>query len=239
MSRTTSFESLTLLEAITRPVHRAARLLAENGIDHFENMEDLAKRLGFRTEYVTTLPLDNGGFAYFDDDGLPCIAVNTLNHPVHKEVTIGEEIGHHVLGHHRQYWRSTRKLDMEAKLFACTLLGYSKAMISNGEYRDHNPDIATMLNIVLPLSLLPEVLGFFLVLHETRAAAQTGPVGLISFVDRLARIWEFLADERVLIDSMNCRNTRKAPASGAFRELKRLLTKNLVESKMKRLKSAT
>ncbi len=141
-----------------KPVREALQLLANHKIDSFENMETLAERLGFPIDYTDSLPLGASGFAHIDDDGLPFIAVNSMTDTVHQEATIAEEIGHHVLGHHRQVWRSDEELDAEAKLFASTLFMHNETKMSIGELDQHNPDMAPIMFAPLIYDYLPDVI---------------------------------------------------------------------------------
>ncbi len=233
MNRSIPVTSLTLLEELTAPVQAVMRLLAENSIDHFDNMKDLAERLGYRIEYVSSLPSKNSGFATFDNEGLPFIVVNSSTTAIHQEVTIAEEIGHLKLAHHRQHWRSVEELDEEARLFACTLLLHSGAMISISEYQDHNPDVAGILLTPLTLGLFPELVSVALALIESCGPKTTAGTGCFS--ERLCRMWEFLADEKTLLSSPDPRRKcRKPLIPTAFGAIKRILTRKPTESMMKR-----
>lgn len=177
------------LEAFSRPVNVAERLLEKHPPGSFKSLEHLARRLGIRVDYVESLPWKASGFAGVDEDGLPYIAVNSRRDQVHQEVTIAEEIGHHVLGHHEQAWRAPYELDDEAKLFACTMFMHHEVGVSIEEYCRRNPDMDTMIYAPLFVKALPTVVSIVRMAGESLGRFAEIKAG---FSKRLPSIRRFL-----------------------------------------------
>ena len=159
MSGKTSTSIESHLARWTAPFRAAEHLLTTLGIDTFDDMEDLAARAGFRVEY-RHLPRKVSGFRGIDDCGQCFVAVNVNSDPVHQVFTIAHEMGHHVLSHPLQLRQQDPTLELEANLFATTILTRYGGNVSIRSHEMHNPDAALLTFAPLVCKHLPEIIDF-------------------------------------------------------------------------------